>query len=257
MHVANPQMSVFCIMTASDLNTLPPASRQKLLRFHHVITPGSNFIADSFNLEALLKLCNYSTLFNVQGQYIFSFFITFRPDRVLMSLDFSIDSGDSLIHPPLRRGTIADFLASASSTDGSGKILAATHFPAAERGWKPTPFSLELVAWKATNGMPFCKDLLPVGDFNFSSISIKGAHRWLGTFDCGLGTAITIRCGAQYVIVARPRLGARAEAHKPTGTDFDRFGLLDLLSPSKFNPLDPNHPDWVLEAVYLGPGMTM
>lgn len=146
----------------------------------------------------------------------------------------------------VRDGTIADILDCA--LDHTAKILSATGFPLIGRGWNTGPYSSDHVAWSATQGMPFAKADIPVGDFTFGNAASEGAMFWWKFAPHGLGTTLKVTHGSLLLVLGRPK--EPWEANTPCSYDsYDAFSDFSFLE--KFTETDPSHDAWIPEAVYL------
>lgn len=156
----------------------------------------------------------------------------------------------------MRSGTISDILKCAEQ-DKTGKIVQVRNIPCSAAGWKDGPFSTDYVAWRATEGFPFAKEhcQLPIADFHHKYIATKGAHRWWDIPPRGVGKYITVNTGGQCIWIARPTASAENGVLCPS--DYDSLGKIDIFSPAFYDDVKPRHPHWLVEQIYLGPGMTM
>lgn len=152
-----------------------------------------------------------------------------------------------------RSGTISDILKCA---DDASKIVQVKAMPCSMAGWKVGPFSTDHVAWRATEGLPFAKDHhLPIADHHYGLIATKGAHHWWDVASRGLGRYLTIKAGGECIWIARPK--ANAENGILCPSDYDVLGRTDLFSSDNYDDPKPRNPSWIVEQIYLGPGMTM
>lgn len=131
--------------------------------------------------------------------------------------------------------------------------------PCSSAGWKEGPFSTDFVAWRATEGFPFAKDSdhhLPIANSHFRHVATKGAHVWWDVTPRGLGRYLTIKTGGQCIWVARPRPSAE-NGNVLCPSDYDIMGNTHLFDVDIYNDSSPENTYWVVEQIYLGPGMTM
>ncbi len=129
--------------------------------------------------------------------------------------------------------------------------------PLSSVGWDvDSPFSTDYIAWRAAAGKPFAKDVhLPTADFHFGHVATKGAHHWWELPPRGASRYITIKTGGQCVWIARPKASAEDGILRPI--DYDVMGDVNMFSTSVYDDDKPQHPQWLVEQVYLEPGMTM
>ena len=159
-------------------------------------------------------------------------------------------------HSVERSGTIGDILECVQQDDAS-KIVQVRCMPLSSVGWElDTPFSTDYAAWRAATGKPFAKDHhLPTADYHFGLVATKGAHTWWDIPLRGAGRYLTIKTGGQCIWLARPKASAEDGVLCPR--DYDIMGNIDLFSHDVYDDPKPRHPHWVVEQIYLGPGMTM
>lgn len=129
--------------------------------------------------------------------------------------------------------------------------------PCSAWGWKDGPFSTDYAAWRATEGFPFAKDHchLPVAEFHHKFVATKGAHCWWEVASHGFGKYITVQTGGLCLWITRPKASAENGVLCPS--DYDILGKIDLFVPTVYDDVKPRNPHWIVEQIYLGPGMTM
>lgn len=131
--------------------------------------------------------------------------------------------------------------------------------PYSSAGWKEGPFSTDYTAWRATEGLPFAKDSdlhLPIANFHFRQVATKGAHAWWDVVHRGVGRYLTVKTGGLCIWIARPRASAEND-HVLCPSDYDIMGNIGLFDPDVYNSSKAKNPRWLVEQIYLGPGMTM
>ena len=148
----------------------------------------------------------------------------------------------------VKEGTIADLLLCAA--DKEAKILSAPRFPLIGMGWNERPHSTDYVAWRATQGMPFAKEdvPLPVAEFMFGGAATAGAVFWWRFPPHRLGMTLTVKTGGLLLVIGRPMspFNDKEDCSYESYNDFSGHGLLD-----SFCDTDPSHPAWFPETVYL------
>ena len=158
-----------------------------------------------------------------------------------------------------RSGTISDVLKCAEQSDVS-KIVQVRSIPFSSAGWTQGPYSTDYVAWRATEIFPFGKDSdhnLPIADFHFRQIATKGAHTWWDVAGRGRGRYFTVNTGGQCIWIARPKATTEhANILIPSDYD-DLMGKTDMYDPDVYQETNPRNARWVVEQIFLGPGMTM
>lgn len=149
----------------------------------------------------------------------------------------------------VKDGTLQDLID--AGRDPMSRILNALSFPMGWVGWFPELHASEMVAWRATEGMPFAKEdcSLPTAHYNFGLAATRGAHHWWH-IDGPFGTSLSVKSGGKFVFVWRPSCEGRPLA----AADFDAFGSPDLFSSPNFDLEKGSHPHWSVEGIYLPAG---
>lgn len=152
----------------------------------------------------------------------------------------------------MKEGILRDLID--AGNDPNGKILNALSFPMGWASWHPTSYSTEIIAWKATEGMPFAKDCnLPVADYRFGLAATKGAITWWH-IDGPFGTTLTVKVGSKFLFAGRPPL---ASSIPLTPKCFDQFAHLELFHEPNFEMEQGANPLWDVEGILLTPGTTL
>ncbi len=161
-------------------------------------------------------------------------------------LDHSLPIGDA---NRMRDGTVADLLACA--TDVDAKILSATRLPSIGGAWNDRFFSTDYVAWRATEGMPFASNNvpLPTEDFKFGGAATAGAVFWWTFPPHGLGMTLKVKTGGLVLVIGRP-FSPLVDLEDCSYESYNDFSPITLLS--NFSETKPTHvPAWFPETVYL------
>ncbi|KJA13061.1 hypothetical protein HYPSUDRAFT_60098, partial [Hypholoma sublateritium FD-334 SS-4] len=249
LHVSAPRQSCFRVMNSAEFSKLKPIEFREILRSQTIISVDENAIPAEFNIDSLLQLQSYSSVFDIEG--ILTCLLTGRVGSSFKDLSAS--------NPPkLRGGTINDILKCAKQDDGR-KIVQVRSMPYSSAGWTVGPFSTDYVAWRATERLPFANDSgqhLPIADSHFQLVATKGAYVWWDVAPRGLGRHLTFKTGGQCIWIARPR--ARAEnGNVLRPSDYDIMGDVGLFLSGGYHDSKPRNTYWQVEQIYLGPGMTM
>lgn len=100
-------------------------------------------------------------------------------------------------------------------------------------------------AWHETRDRsPFNQESKPLADeLSWGTAATQHAASWMHEDDDGFGTVVTVKTGAKYWVVARPR---------------DKLANHSCISLStKWHPMVPNVEDYEMEAVVLCPGLVL
>jgi hypothetical protein len=151
-----------------------------------------------------------------------------------------------------RDGTMQQVLDCSRLT--TGRILLAPHILMSRAAVDLSSYSSDSFAWDETEGSPFCKitEPVPVSNIRWARISLKCAFQGWHLSPDGFGTALEIKSGCEWVIIARPC--GRSDPNKPgLNPDFNDMGLLHLFL-NNFDSSVPNEDNWDIEAVVLAAG---
>lgn len=149
---------------------------------------------------------------------------------MITAIDFSVPLSDERRGCDIRKGTLRQVLA--SSRMPSNKVLLLMDWPQ-NLGGRATPFSTDMRAWNASEGLPYCKHgrHMPVPEIRRSFVALKGLKTpWYINRD-GFGRFFTCDTGRNLVVVARDREGVNANVQysfdsvsRFVGSHFDQHG---------------------------------
>jgi len=173
--------------------------------------------------------------------YIHTAFDWTEPNESCLT-DQSIEVNDGNFSEQMRIGTLRQVLQVARSSDGP--ILNALSFPRPLAGVKPSPISSEVEAWRATEGMKFCKPAahFPVGEMRWGLAATAGGRHYLHVDNDGLGTVIDVKTGAKLWIICTPNDGQDKRAFA---------SITQFLEDFDVTKIDKR---WKAEAIYLTSG---
>lgn len=127
-------------------------------------------------------------------------------------------------------GTLAQIL---SSTETSGKSLAAVNVPAPAVVTPFAPFATDAHAWDMTIDLPWCGRNweMPRSELRWAEIAIRGACRPLKYSINGFVTHIEVKAGSQFLVVGRP--AATSTLSRSSFAFLEQFR--DALNPNLHN----------------------
>lgn len=189
---------------------------------------------------------------NLLLQLFQSMVITFVFHIVTINLYYTDQSVGIHEDDRTRDGTMQQVLD--CSKLATGRILLAPHIPMSRAAVDLSSYSSDSFAWDETEGWPFCKitEPVPVSNIRWARISLKCAFQGWRISPDGFGTALEVKSGSEWVIIARP--AGQNYPNKPgSHPDFNDMGLLHLFLKN-FNSSVPNEHNWDMEAVVLAAG---
>jgi hypothetical protein len=163
-------------------------------------------------------------------------------------------------------GTLRDIHRS-SEDDKNPFILNALEFPLGHASMPPPPlFKYASILWLLLHDLPnlsdsllasnerawhetrdrspFDQDSQPLADeLSWGTAATQHATSWMHEDDDGFGTVVTVKTGAKYWVVARPR-------NKSANPSRIKLSV-------KWDPVTPNVKDYEMEAVLLRPGLVL
>jgi len=170
---------------------------------------------------------------------------------MLIIIDQSIQVPQDDYSNQQKMGTLAQILR--ASRREHGRVLNALDLPRSLSGVNVSHYTTEVVAWRATQERPFCKDRYPTGDNYWELVATRGARSWTHIDADGLGTRFEVGCGAKWIVIGRPPL----TEDDADGLTNSRFFSDRRLFTGNFAVEDASSALWQYEAVYLAPGTAL
>ncbi|KAG6850002.1 hypothetical protein H0H93_002620 [Arthromyces matolae] len=143
------------------------------------------------------------------------------------------------------RGCPADLLV--ANNPDAHRALSALHLPASRDHYPTLPFSTDIMAWNAVNGLEGCNhyDLYPIPDMRWAIASSGNSRHYWHVDSNGLSTIVSVETGLKLWFIARPKADSPASFY-----DVEMF-------TAQFDLHKVNDAIWDIELVVLEPGSTL
>ncbi|KAJ2912521.1 hypothetical protein MD484_g7895, partial [Candolleomyces efflorescens] len=183
--LAQPESSIFFIVSRKEFNRMPTQVVQKLLRDRCIVITEEERPEIRFDIAGIEEILGS----------------IHKPTEIQ---DQSIAPRAGNFQHRITIGTPEDLYKASIADHPMKKSLNALYFPNPNAGIEMTAFSSEARAFMQTAGEPFCTSLvMPVADLRFSLGATEGAHHYWHIDSDGLGTIIMVACGLKLWAVAR------------------------------------------------------
>jgi hypothetical protein len=231
-YISDPDNSVLWIIPHDQFKKLPVREVQNLLAGCHIVVTGVPTETLAFDEDGLESLQGLDATTEIQGWYpplALSFDFTHSPFS-----DQSIDRTGERVQV----GTLEQVLE--ATRRPHGPIASAVSLPLPLSAIEKSTVSSEIEAWLLTEGRD--NQQYPTALMRWGQCSSAGAHHWTCIDSDGLGTFVSVLCGAQWwFLLEQPH--EHGKSHFGSVQDF-LVGFEASKATHKFN----------VEAVYLTPG---
>jgi hypothetical protein len=229
------------VMSFAEYTSRDHKDLLQILRHQHLVVVEQPVQKRAFNAAGLSRLGTENKRTVIHGKLLMH--KSMRSTHHF--LDHSIPYDPRNPNNRQREGTLSDFAAAVSGDDG--RILNGLDFPFTIADSDPWPLSSDLVAWRQTQGLPFCVkgDHYPYDSMRWGLCATAGAYSRSHMDANGGCTKVSPESGVKIWLLGLP-----------PSCNFDELADIDTFT-AEYDPYTSNAKKLVWYPLVLKPGTTL